>query len=139
MEIIHSKYSEVKNAIIEVKKLTADFCTLKTSQINLADAFYQDYKIVELDWDFYLEKYLSKFKCDVSGLEYQKYFPELLPYNNAWQNLFFLIMSIFSKTYYQNKLKINEKARLEVGDLVLSAISKKFVKRQQIKLVLTNN
>lgn len=136
MEIIQAKYSEVKQSILDLKKLTEETCSIKLSRIKLTDPYYQDYGVVEMDWDNFFGKYDSRFNSELIGLEYEKYFPEILPYETALQNIFFLIASVFSKKYYRKKLKINEKERLEVGDLVLSKISKKFVKRSEVILIV---
>ena len=61
MEIITAKYSEVKKAILEVKKLTANSCGIKYSKINLKKSYYQDFKVYEMDWDFFIEEYEKKF------------------------------------------------------------------------------
>lgn len=136
MEIIHAKYSEVKEIVLEVKKLIAETCAVKISKIKLTDAFYQDYDLVELDWDFFLEKFNLKFNTELIGLKYEKYFPDLLPYKNSLGNLIFIIKSQFSKKYRDRTLGINKLGRLEVGDLILSVLCKKFVKRDTVKLLL---
>lgn len=144
MEKITAKYSEVKNAILEVKSLTAD-CGIKYSKINLENSYWQDFKIHELDWDFFLEEFEKKFNLNLDGLEYKRFFPEVLDQffrlRATPKIIFYKGLSFFDKKYKNEVNRLNAKfkeelERLTVGDLVLCVLTKKFVERDKIELVL---
>lgn len=145
MEKITAKYSEVKKTILEVKKLTADSCGIKQSKINLKKSYYQDFKIYELDWDFFLEEYEKKFNTNLNGLKYERFFPEvkdqILYLKSTPLIIFYKLLSIFDKKYKAELKKLNSQfkkdlEKLTVGDIVLSFLAKKFVERKNVKLVL---
>lgn len=52
METICAKYSDVKSAILAVKQLSEDLGYRRKGKTKLSDAYYLDYGIYELDWDF---------------------------------------------------------------------------------------
>jgi hypothetical protein len=146
MEIITSKYSEVKKAILEVKKLTANSCGIKYSKINLKESYYQDFKVYELDWDFFIEEYEKKFNSNLNGLKYERFFPEvenqILHLKSTPKIIFYKLLSFFDKKYKAELQKLNSQfnkdlEKLTVGDIVLSVLTKKFVERKNVKLVLT--
>lgn len=146
MEKITAKYLEVKNAILEVKKLTANCCGVHYSKINLNSSYYRDFKVCDLDWDFFLEEYEKKFNSNLNGLEYERFFPEIedqIAHLKATPKIIlYKLLSIFDNKYKLElqKLNLSFKKKLEkltVGDIVLSVLAKKFVERKNIKLVLT--
>lgn len=53
METICAKYSDVKSAILAVKQLSEDLGYRRKGKTKLSDAYYLDYGIYELDWDFF--------------------------------------------------------------------------------------
>ena len=79
METICAKYSDVKSAILAVKQLSEDLGYRRKGKTKLSDAYYLDYGIYELDWDFFLEEYEKRFNLTLEGLTYEDYFPELNP------------------------------------------------------------
>ncbi|MCT3816407.1 hypothetical protein CMT92_00940 [Elizabethkingia anophelis] len=135
MKTIYAKYSDVKSVIIAVKQLSEDLGYRRKGKTKLSDAYYLDYGIYEVDWDFFLEEYERRFNLTLEGLIYEDYFPE--------QNPLHIIMKIFSlfsmrmKRIYINIFGIKCK-RLEVGDLVLSVLNKRFASRPDYKLILTS-
>ncbi|MCG9791366.1 DUF1493 family protein [Flavobacterium algicola] len=146
MEKIGAKYSEVKNAILEVKILTANCCGIKYSKINLNKSFYQDFKVYELDWDSFLEEYEKKFNSNLYGLKYGRFFPEvedqIINLKATPRIIFYKLLSLFDKKYKLELQKLNSRfkkdlGKLTVGDIVLSVLAKKFVERKNVKLVLT--
>ncbi len=146
MKIITAKYSEVKNTILEVKTLTAKCCGIKYSKVNLNKSYWQDFKIYELDWDFFLEEYERNFESNLDGLEYERFFPEievqLARLKVSPKMILYQLLSIFDRKYKLELEMLNSKFKkklehLTVGDIVLSVLAKKFVERKNIKLVLT--
>jgi hypothetical protein len=146
MQKITAKYSEVRNAILEVKNLTENCCGIKSSKISLNKSYYQDFGIYELDWDFFLDEYEKKFNSNLDGLKYERFFPEIgdkILYLKATPKIiFYKLLSIFDKKYKLELQKLNSKfkkdlEKLTVGDIVLSVLAKKFVERKNIQLVLT--
>lgn len=146
MEKITAKYSEVKRTILEVKNLTEHSCGIKHSKINLKKSYYQDFKVYELDWDFFLEEYEKKFNSNLNGLKYERFFPEvanqILYLKSTPKIIFYKLLSIFDKKYKAELQKLNSQfkkdlEKLTVGDIVLSVLAKKFVERKNVKLVLT--
>lgn len=146
MEKITAKYSEVKNAILEVKKQTANCCGVRYSKINLDKSYYQDFQIYDMDWDFFIKEYEEKFNSNLNGLEYERFFPEIedqIAYLKATPKIIlYKLLSTFDKKYKLEvqKLHLSFKKKLEkltVGDIALSVLAKKFVERKNIKLVLT--
>lgn len=146
MEQITAKYSEVKNVIIEVKKLIQKTCGSRQKKIKLTDAFYQDYKLYELDWDEFLLEYEEKFNSNLIGLNYERFFPEIgdniLRLKIRIQILFFKILNKFSKNFDNKISNLTLKypknlERLTVADIVLSLLKQQFVERKNIILKLT--
>ena len=143
MKTICAKYSDVKSAIIAVKQLSEDLGYRRKGKTKLSDAYYLDYGIYELDWDFFLEEYEKRFNLTLEGLTYEDYFPELNPLHEILKLPLRIIMKIFSlfsvsiKRMYRNIFSIKCK-RLEVGDLVLSVLNKRFASRVDYKLILTS-
>ncbi|HFK5526330.1 TPA: DUF1493 family protein [Elizabethkingia anophelis] len=143
MKTICAKYSDVKSAIIAVKQLSEDLVYRRKGKTKLSDAYYLDYGIYELDWDFFLEEYERRFNLTLEGLIYEDYFPELNPLYEILKLPLRIIMKIFSlfsmrmKRIYINIFGIKCK-RLEVGDLVLSVLNKRFASRPDYKLILTS-
>jgi hypothetical protein len=146
MEKITAKYSEVKNAIQEVKKLTENSCGIKYSKIDLKKSYYQDFKVHELDWDFFIEEYEKKFNSNLKGLKYERFFPEVenqvLYLKSIPTIIFYKLVSFFDKKYKAELQTLNSQfkkdlEKLTVGDIVLSVLAKKFVERKNVKLILT--
>ena len=143
MKTICAKYSDVKSAIIAVKQLSEDLGYRRKGKTKLSDAYYLDYGIYELDWDFFLEEYEKRFNSTLEGLIYEDYFPEQNPLYEILKLPLRIIMKIFSlfsmrmKRIYINIFGIKRK-RLEVGDLVLSVLNKRFASRPDYKLILTS-
>ncbi|ATC36111.1 hypothetical protein HZQ75_16835 [Elizabethkingia anophelis] len=143
METICEKYSDVKSVIIAVKQLSEDLGYRRKGKTKLSDAYYLDYGIYEVDWDFFLEEYERRFNLTLEGLIYEDYFPEQNPLYEILKLPLRIIMKIFSlfsmrmKRIYINIFGIKCK-RLEVGDLVLSVLNKRFASRPDYKLILTS-
>ncbi|WP_407483433.1 hypothetical protein [Elizabethkingia meningoseptica] len=141
MGAIYAKYSDVKTAILAVKQLNEDLGYRKKGRTALSDAYYQDYDIYELDWDFFLEEYEKRFNSTLEGLIYEKYFPEVRPLEDLLKFPLLVILKILSfcsfrkKGLYRNII-YDRYLRLEVGDLVLSVLNKKFANRSDYKLIL---
>jgi len=141
MGAIYAKYSDVKTAILAVKQLSEDLGYRKKGRTALSDAYYQDYGIYELDWDFFLEEYEKRFNSTLEGLMYEKYFPEVKPLEDLLKFPLLVILKILSffsertKGLYRNII-YDRYLRLEVGDLVLSVLNKKFANRSDYKLIL---
>lgn len=110
-------------------------------KINLKTAFYQDLGVFEDDWDIFLENYEKEFNCYLEGLKYNEYFIELNEVN-VLRNIFYFLLSplYLINCKFTKQLKksfspvIKLKSRLTIGDLILSAIAKKFVKREQTQI-----
>ncbi|MDV3996743.1 hypothetical protein CMT66_15230 [Elizabethkingia anophelis] len=143
MKTIYAKYSDVKSVIIAVKQLSEDLGYRRKGKTKLSDAYYLDYGIYEVDWDFFLEEYERRFNLTLEGLIYEDYFPEQNPLHEILKLPLRIIMKIFSlfsmrmKRIYINIFGIKCK-RLEVGDLVLSVLNKRFASRPDNKLILTS-
>lgn len=145
MQNLNAKYSEVKDAILEVKKLTAACCGIKYSEIDLYKSYYQDFKIYELEWDNFLEEYENKFHSDLEGLEYERFFPEIgdqiLHFKATPKIIIYKLLSFFDKNKKLELHKLQKQLtknleKLTVGDIVLSVLAKKFVERKEIKLII---
>ncbi|MCT4223092.1 hypothetical protein HZP43_12080 [Elizabethkingia anophelis] len=143
MKTIYAKYSDVKSVIIAVKQLSEDLGYRRKGKTKLSDAYYLDYGIYEVDWDFFLEEYERRFNLTLEGLIYEDYFPEQNPLHEILKLPLRIIMKIFSlfsmrmERIYINIFGIKCK-RLEVGDLVLSVLNKRFASRPDYKLILTS-
>jgi hypothetical protein len=143
MEELFLTYSELKNTIDKMYRLIRSIVG-NSERLNLKVAMYQDLEIIGMDWDNFLEEYEKEFNCRLEGLNYNDYFaeevtergilliplriltlPALLLPNNS--NIYKKIKGIFID---------NSKLRLTVGDLVISAIAKKFVKRENVKIII---
>jgi hypothetical protein len=111
-------------------------------KLTLKKAFCEDLGVIELDWDSFLEEYEKEFKCQLEGLNYDDYFERratlkdylLFPLRILCLPLLLLPDRHFRsiKTIFYPNTEISHK--LTIGDLVLSAIAKKFVKREQTKI-----
>ena len=139
---LNATYSEVKNSILEVKTLTATSCGIKYSKINLNKSYYQDFKIYELEWDFFLEEYENKFNSNLEGLDYDRFFPEigdqLLHLKATPKIIIYKLLSFFDKNKKLEVQRLEKQftknfEKLTVGDIVLSVLAKKFVERKKNK------
>ena len=143
MTEIQIPYSDLKTTVSKTYSLVRKVVGNKES-LKLTTAFYQDLNIYGTDWDCFLEEYEKEFQCQLPGLKYCEYFKEEV----NTKDLFLVPLRIIAFPFFlfpkQSLVykKVNEilfpiddsKKRLTVGDLIVSAITKKFTKREEVKI-----
>jgi hypothetical protein len=131
---IKDMYSFVNNELGPEKKLT-----LKTAISDLG--------VADLDMISFLMDYEEVFKGCLAGLNYDEYFdppPTWKDYLLFPVRLVTFPVMLLPRRYTRRFRKLlyphNEpERRLTIGDLVLSAIAGKFVKREQTKIIIKSN
>ncbi|WP_313377070.1 hypothetical protein [Chishuiella sp.] len=114
----------------------------KTKKIKLTVAYYQDYKLYELDWNEFLLEYEDQFNSSLIGLNYERFFPEIgdniLRLKIRIQIYFLKFSKNFDNKISNLTLKYPKNLeRLTVADIVLSVLKQQFVERKNIILKLT--
>ena len=146
MTEIQIPYSDLKIAVSKTYSLIRKMVGNKVS-LNLNTALYQDLSIYGTDWDCFLEEYEKEFQCQLPGLNYCEYFKEEI----NTKDLFLVPLRIIAFPFFLlpkqslvyrkvNKILFpidSSKKRLTIGDLVISAIAKKFTKREEVKIKYT--
>ncbi len=130
-------YSEAKDTIKRMYSLIRRTLSGQRIKLTLETSIYQDLGVLGLDWDSFLEEFEKEFDSNLEGLQYNIYFDEE---GIEWSDIFlfpfrvvFLPFRLLPEKWtksIRNVLYRNKK-RLTIGDLVLSAMAKKFTKREQ--------
>lgn len=143
MNELHVTYSELKETTGRMLCLVRNTVG-GNEKLTLRKAFCEDLGVIELDWDSFLEEYEKEFNCSLEGLEYENYFKRKMALGDYLLfpvRIFALPLLLVPKRHlrrinkflYPNR-ELGEK--LTIGDLVLSAIAKKFVKREQVRIII---
>lgn len=151
-KLINNKMKKLSVTYSELRSTTNRMFLLvgktigKNKKINLNTTFYQDLEIVGSDWDNFLKEYENEFKCRLVGLCYEDYFKEEITEKDLilapLRLLTFPLMFLPNKSNIYIKLKEilytidKSKGKLTIGDLIVSAIAKEFIKRDNIKLIV---
>jgi len=143
LDITFSELKVMTNRMLCLVKRTVG----NNEKLSLRKAFYQDLGVTDSDWDSFLEEYEKEFNCQLEGLNYDDYFED----RPTWKDFLlfplriltlplFLLPERQAKHIKKTLYPFNEsKHRLTIGDLVLSAIAKKFVKREQTQIKIKYN
>ncbi|MEO6834061.1 MAG: DUF1493 family protein [Chitinophagaceae bacterium] len=109
--------------------------------INLRASLNFDLGVADLDWDMFLEQYEKEFNTRLQGLNYNEYFSDgltykelaLLPLRLVW--LLFLFLPARFIGFKKDEIAwYREQPQLTIGDLVLSAIAHRFVRRDEVTI-----
>jgi Protein of unknown function (DUF1493) len=90
-----------------------------------------------LDWDSFLSAYQNEFGVELKGLDYDNYFTEGTPVKLTGILLspYFLVrMLVLQLTGRYEKVMAHK--ILRTGDLILSVHAGRFVKREQVEILL---
>jgi hypothetical protein len=98
---------------------------------------FEDMGVEGLDWDSFVEEYHKEFGVELKGLKYQDYFTEGVPI--ALSDIFLFPYRLTRLTILKltgQSDKLNRRAILTTGDLILSVHAGQFVKRDDIEVRL---
>ena len=147
MEQLNIKYSELRITVERLfsltKRIEGDDCilSLKTSVNN-------DLQYLDLDWDYFLLQIENEFSTQMEGLVYEEYFPEVgYTVTELWKIPMDLIIWIYNLISINilhlssKKLKLpwnKNYPDLSLGDLVVSILFKRFIRRKDVKINIIN-
>ena len=142
------KYTEIKDAYLEVKKFLEHASGEKINNLNTK--IVDDLKLWGDDNYFLLQEFIEKYNLDFNEFEYEKHFDyeaEFIGFKNMiigtlklpFALINILIVKLIAPDFHSRIDKLmydrsNEKLDLTFGDLVLSKLTGKFCLRNQLKV-----
>ncbi len=132
MLTIKRQFKEIKNASVEMISFVRETCPW-LEKFDFRTSFNHDLELAGLDWDIFLMEYEKKFdRRNLKGLLYENYFYDVGPDIN-WFFGEIKKSILIGKFQFKTRPK---KPALTIGDFIVSELTGKFVKREEVEIKL---